>query len=180
MDWWEDHYEDAKPPPERLEMRLVTTTRADDRGEYSLVELPVGYYLLDVYAPFCSTVAWREFRVSRDPITLDLGLECAVETGNQTGLPEKLIGRVLDPVGNRIADATVTVRDAFSTGQVAQMRTDVEGRYAIPVGVFASGSTMPTYYVVCARKSGYRPACRVRRWRRDDYVEAVLILEKSE
>lgn len=128
-----------------LETGTGTVQATDSAGRFRLRGARTGRVSLEIRKPGYETMAFDFDAVPGDTTTLQVPLLALDEPPPLpfARLPQSLAGRVIDPSGRPLADATVQVITALK-----EVRTDTLGRFAL--------ASLPTgRHLVRARRVGY-------------------------
>jgi hypothetical protein len=121
---------------------VVTTTTADDRGEYHLTGLRMtGRRASASFPGFGRVLLPRP--LLRGSNRWDVGLPLAQEQGNM-----RISGVVQDESGKPLQDASVIVHSAFDVNRLVQLRSDKSGKFG--ADLYQLGQ-----YVVYATQEGH-------------------------
>ncbi len=119
--------------------------RTDQQGNYKVSNLPIGEYAIAIWS--------RGFMTERRNINLARGsvlqLDFSLVAGYVGGaIPIEVSGIIRQQDDSPVADATVTVENAFSERLIYKAKTDNSGRYKIEV-------LYPGQYIVHVAKPGF-------------------------
>jgi protocatechuate 3,4-dioxygenase beta subunit len=132
----------------RMQVLLLKKKQTDDRGEYRFSGLQAGQYLIQAWMPgFAIAKVWDISVWSGLERVVDIGINVGGHGGQEA---DELAGEVKSANGDAVRDATVTAIQFENPGQVFQTRTDLHGRYRLPV-------TYGGNYAVQIQKPDFRP-----------------------
>lgn len=126
-------------------LKSPSTARSDQSGEYKIDNLPEGSLKVSVKA--------RGFRQEELVVSPQPGenvlLDVALQVGQLADLPQmEVTGVVQQSGGGPLADATVTLINAFDRRTVEKVRTDKTGKYRAVL-------SHPGQYLIYADKAGF-------------------------
>lgn len=147
--------------------KLIRSVITDKEGNYNIEKLPWGQYRVDISASYGGNEVWRFYLARNANEVLDVG----VPMGYLHLISEMSVSGIVRQVdGSPVANATVTLTNAYDARKIQQTRTDEKGKYkfnTIQVGDF----------ILSSAKSGFYPSAATLRINNGEQKTADIKLE---